>query len=126
MEERIVRFIAALRAAGVRISLAESADAFNAIDRMGIKDRETFRLSLQSTLVKNFSDQPAFEELFAIYFGSSLVPPMMDLSEDLTPEEAHMLAEALQELNDRLRSLLEKLLEGKPLSQEELERLAGV
>ena len=126
MEERIVRFIAALRAAGVRISLAESADAFNAIDRMGIKDRETFRLSLQSTLVKNFSDQPAFEELFAIYFGSSLVPPMMDLSEDLTPEEAHMLAEALQELNDRLRSLLEKLLEGKPLSQEELERLAGL
>ncbi len=53
MEERILKFIAALRAAGVRISLAESADAFRAVDSLGIKDREAFRLSLQATLVKD-------------------------------------------------------------------------
>ena len=38
MEERILKFIAALRAGGVRVSLAESADAFAAIDRLGVKE----------------------------------------------------------------------------------------
>lgn len=124
MEERIIRFIAALRAAGVRISLAESADAFRAIDLMGIKNREDFRLSLRSTLVKEFKDIQAFEELFPLFFGSENTPPMQNISEDLTPEEAKMLAEALRQFNDRLREMLEKLLKGEQLSQEELERLA--
>ena len=35
MDSRIVHFIAALRASGVRISLAESQDAFYAVDRLG-------------------------------------------------------------------------------------------
>ena len=41
MDIRIVQFISALRAVGVRVSLAESTDAFRAIDEMGIKDRES-------------------------------------------------------------------------------------
>ena len=40
MEERMVEFIAGLRASGVRISVAESADAFRAIESLGIHDRE--------------------------------------------------------------------------------------
>jgi uncharacterized protein with von Willebrand factor type A (vWA) domain len=123
MEERIIRFIAALRAAGVRISLAESSDAFRAVDNLGIKDRETFRLSLQSTLVKDASSLPAFEELFPIFFSSYDSPPMADLSQDLTPEDAEMLAQALRKFNQDLRRMLEKLLKGEQLSQEELERL---
>jgi len=35
MDQRIVEFIAGLRAAGVRVSLAESADAFRAIEQLG-------------------------------------------------------------------------------------------
>ncbi len=123
MEERIIRFIAALRAAGVRISLAESSDAFRAVDNLGIKDRETFRLSLQSTLVKDASSLPAFEELFPIFFSSYDSPPMTDLSHDLTPEDAEMLAQTLRKFNQDLRRMLEKLLKGEQLSQEELERL---
>ncbi len=46
MEDRMIKFIAALRAEGVRVSLAESADAFLAVDDLGVLDRETFRLSL--------------------------------------------------------------------------------
>jgi uncharacterized protein with von Willebrand factor type A (vWA) domain len=58
MEERMIRFITALRAGGVRISLAESADAFRAVDSLGVQEREFFRLSLRSTLVKD-AIQPA-------------------------------------------------------------------
>ena len=43
MESRILQLIAALRASGVRVSLAESAEAFSAVDLMGIQHREHFR-----------------------------------------------------------------------------------
>jgi uncharacterized protein len=124
MDERIIKFIAALRAAGVRISLAESADAFQAIDSLGIKDREQFRLGLQATLVKDASSLPVFEELFPLFFGSQAPPPTLNISADLTPEEAHMYAEALHEINEKFRKLLENLMQGKLLSQEELNHLA--
>ena len=85
MDQRIVDFIAALRAYGVRISLAESEDAMHAIEQMGIADREAFRISLKATLVKEASDGDAFENLFPLYFGSGM-PPMMDGMGDLSPE----------------------------------------
>jgi len=34
MDERVIQFIAGLRAAGVRVSLAESQDAFRAVEHM--------------------------------------------------------------------------------------------
>jgi uncharacterized protein with von Willebrand factor type A (vWA) domain len=123
MEDRIVRFIAALRNGGVRVSLAESADAFRAVEHMGITDRELFKLSLRATLVKDASDLPTFDELFPLFFDGSDQPPLMNLSEDLTPEEAQMLAEALRQFSDQLRRMLERLLRGEQLSQEELDRL---
>jgi hypothetical protein len=123
MEERIVKFISALRAGGIRISLAESADAMNAIDHMGIQDRDTFRLSLRSTLVKDASGIPIFEELFPLFFDTANTPPLMNLSEDLSPEDARKLAEALRNFKDHLREMLERLTRGEQLSQQELEQL---
>ena len=124
MEERIAQFIAALRASGVRVSLAESADAFGAVDLMGIQDREAFRLSLRATLIKDASSLPIFEELFPLFFDSAGPPPLMDLSQDLTPQEGDMLAQALRQFTQQLRQMLEKLLRGEPLSQADLDRLA--
>lgn len=123
MEERLVKFISALRAGGVRISLAESADAFRAVEDMGVQQREAFRLSLRATLVKDADSLPVFEELFPIFFDSADAPPMMDLTEDMSPEEARMLAQALQQFNQRLRQMMEKLLSGEELSPGELEQL---
>jgi uncharacterized protein with von Willebrand factor type A (vWA) domain len=123
MEDRIVKFIAALRGGGVRISLAESADAFKAVEQLGVTDRNLFRLSLRATLVKDAHDIPVFDELFPLFFDASETPPLMNLAEDLTPEEAAMLAEALRQFSNRLRRTLERLLRGEPLSQQELERL---
>ena len=123
MEERIVRFIAALRAGGVRVSLAESADALNAVDLLGIQEREAFRLSLRATLVKEANGLPVFEELFPLFFGSGETPPMSDAMEDMSPEEAEMMAQAMRMFNEQLRQMMEKLLRGEQLSQQELEQL---
>jgi uncharacterized protein with von Willebrand factor type A (vWA) domain len=123
MEDRIIKFISALRAGGVRVSLAESADAFNAVDKLGIQDREAFRLSLRATLVKDAGSIPTFEELFPLFFGNMKAPPLMNLMQDMTPEEARMLAQALRQYSEQLRQTIEKLLRGEQLSQEELDQL---
>lgn len=124
MEERIVRFISALRAGGVRVSLAESADAFQAVEHLGVQERDAFKLSLRATLIKDASSIPTFEELFPLFFDSADAPPMQDLMEDMSPEEAQMLAQMLRQFNEQLRKMMEKLLRGEQLSQQELEQLA--
>lgn len=125
MESRILQLISALRAGGVRVSLAESAEAFSAVDLLGIQDRESFRLSLRTTLIKDVKDLPTFDKLFPLFFGSGQ-PPMMggNPSDDLTPEEARMLAEALQNFAEKLRRRMERLMNGEPLTRAELEALA--
>ena len=123
MENRMIKFIAALRSGGVRISLAESADAFKAVENLGIQERDAFRLGLRATLDKEAKDLGTFEELFPLFFDSGDAPPMMNLTEDMTPEEAQMLAEALRQFGGRLREMLERLLRGEELSKEELEAL---
>lgn len=124
MEDRIVRFIAALRAGGVRVSLAESADAFRAVEDLGIEEREAFRLSLRATLIKDANSLPVFEELFPLFFDSSeQQPAMQDATEDMSPEEAQMLAQALRMFSEQLRQMMEKLLRGEQLTPEELQQL---
>lgn len=125
MESRILQLISALRASGVRISLAESSEAFSAVNLMGIQDRESFRLSLRATLIKEARDIPVFDKLFPLFFGSGNNPPMGgDPNADLTPEEAQMLADALKSLSEKLREQMGRLMQGKPLSQQDLEQLA--
>src|SRR6185436_7138584 len=125
MESRILQLISALRASGVRVSLAESAEAFSAVDIMGIQDREEFRLSLRATLVKDLKDIPTFDKLFPLFFGMGQPPPLMggNPSEDMTPEEAQMLADALHQFAENLRQRMQRLMNGEQLSREELEAL---
>ena len=123
MEERIVQFINALRGAGIRVSLAESEDAFRAVDQLGVRNRTSFRISLRSTLVKEERDLGLFEKLFPLFFDSEETPPLLNLSNDITPDEAQAIAEALRQFKERIRQMLERLLQGEQLTPEELARL---
>ena len=125
MESRILQLISALRASGVRVSLAESSEAFSAVDLMGIQDREHFRLSLRATLIKDARDLPVFDKLFPLFFGTGQ-PPMMggNPMDNLTPEEVQQLVDALKQFGEQLRQRMERLMNGEPLSREELEALA--
>src|SRR5512143_2603528 len=121
MDDRIVEFIAGLRAAGVRVSLAESADAFRAIEHMGVTNRELFKASLQATLVKDAADVPEFEKLFPLYFGSG-GPPMRDPNEELSPDDVGQLKNALRDLlkdDQKLQQLMRYLLEGDNPTRDE-------
>jgi uncharacterized protein with von Willebrand factor type A (vWA) domain len=125
MESRILQLIAALRASGVRVSLAESAEAFSAVDLMGIQHREHFRLSLRTTLIKDVRDLPVFDKLFPLFFGNGQPPAMGgNPTDDMTPEEAQQFAEALRQFAQSLRQRMERLMNGEQLSRQELEALA--
>ena len=115
---RILQLISALRASGVRVSLAESSEAFSAVDLMGIQDREHFRLSLRSTLIKDVRDLPVFDKLFPLFFGTGQ-PPMMGGSptDNLTPEEIQQLVDALKQFSEQLCQRMERLMNGEPLSR---------
>lgn len=124
MESRILQLISALRASGVRVSLAESAEAFSAVDILGIQDREEFRLSLRATLIKDVKDLPTFDKLFPLFFGSGNPPEMGgNPSDDLTPEEIQMLVEAMKNFAENIRQRMERLMNGEQLSRAELEAL---
>lgn len=126
MDKRTIEFIRCLRAAGIRISLAESQDAFQAVDEIGIYNREWFKESLRTTLVKEHQDWQAFDYFFPLFFEQNS-PPMWDMTQELSPDQQQMLREALQSLmgdNQALRDLLNRLMQGQPFSQEELDQMA--
>jgi len=123
MDQRIVHFITALRASGVRISLAESQDALYAVNALGIEDREVFRVSLKSTLVKEAKDGPTFDRLFPLFFGAGQ-PQMTNGLAGLSADDQDVLREALKQVLRELQAeLLRRLMEGRPLSPEELQQL---
>ncbi len=125
MDKRIVEFIRTLRAAGVRISVAESIDALDAADQIGLFDRADFRDALKSTLVKEHTDRPKFDHFFPLFFDTG-APPMFNMEQELTPEQAQMLREALESLmgdTDALKQLLEQMMQGQPLSQDQMDQM---
>lgn len=122
MQKRMVEFIRALRAAGVRVSLAESQDAMFGVDYAGVRDAAAFKHTMKATLVKNHRDQSTFEYFFPLFFSNSK-PPLENIMEQLTDEQQSMLKAAMQSMMDALRGLMDRLLEGRPFSDEELRRL---
>lgn len=126
MDQRMVEFIRALRAAGIRISVSESQDAMFGIDEIGISHAELFKNALKTTLIKEHRDQAKFDYFFPLFFSSNQ-PPLEDILDQLTPEQQQMLQQALESLmgdSDALQQLLQQLLDGDAFSPEQLEALA--
>lgn len=63
-----LRFINALRTAGLRISISESMDALRAVAAIGV-EREMFCEALAACLVKEEDDRLVFDETFARFFA---------------------------------------------------------
>lgn len=126
MEARTIAFIRALRAAGVRISLAESQDAMFSIEKLGVRHPGHFRAALKTTLVKEAHDQAVFDYFFPLYFESNM-PPVQNVADNLSPEEQTLLQQALRSMMGEigaLRELLRQMLQGDLFSQEQLKDLA--
>ncbi|MGD0117016.1 MAG: VWA domain-containing protein [Candidatus Binatus sp.] len=67
LRDQLVNFIAALRDAGVRISVAESIDAVNAVAAVGLA-RSRMHEALAAALIKDEADRAIFDESFNRFF----------------------------------------------------------
>ncbi|MCW2947574.1 MAG: hypothetical protein JWR24_4291 [Actinoallomurus sp.] len=76
--DRHIGFLAALREAGLPVSLAEGLDAVHALEAIDLTERESLRAAYAATLVKRPAHRDAFDTLFDLWF-----PPTMG-----SPEEA--------------------------------------
>ncbi len=129
MDRRITEFIAGLRAAGVRVSLAESADAMRAIEQAGIADKNFFRMALHATLIKDQGDSQTFQELFPLYFSSDAPPPMQppgsgQLSEDEQRQLEDLLEQMLATMTpEQLADLFRSMIMGQPMSNQQIREM---
>jgi uncharacterized protein len=136
MDHRITEFIAGLRAAGVRVSVAESADALRAIEQAGITDKNFFRMALQASLIKESNDFDTFNRLFGLYFGQGAPPPLQQPGSggQLSEEEQQRLQQMLQQMMatmtpQQLAQLFQAMMSGQGLTNQQMreliERLSG-
>ena len=58
-----------LRAAGLPVSMTENLDAMRAIEHIELDDRELFKESLATTLVKHHRHRRSFDTVFDVYFS---------------------------------------------------------
>jgi hypothetical protein len=69
LRDQLVNFIAALRDAGVRVSVAESIDAMNAVAAVGL-ERARMHEALAAALIKDEADRSIFDEAFNRFFAA--------------------------------------------------------
>jgi uncharacterized protein with von Willebrand factor type A (vWA) domain len=127
MEERILEFIGDLRRAEIRISTAEALDALTASAEVGLTDRETFKATLASTLVKEARDHETFERIFNLYF-LDLEALGEGLKKALGPEDPKVqdqLDRLVDEENLDLDELTELLMRGQGSEMEMAIRNGG-
>jgi uncharacterized protein with von Willebrand factor type A (vWA) domain len=74
--DHLLEFIAALRAAGVRVSVAESLDAMRAVTAAGLS-RSRLREALRAALVKDAADDPSYDSVFLTFFQTAGAKPGM-------------------------------------------------
>jgi uncharacterized protein len=113
MEEKLVEFANLLRENGVRVSLAETLDAFYASDLTGLGERDTFRSALRATMVKRANELPVFEELFDIYFSG--LGEIIKQASQAVQNALSMSDQEFQRFLDEVEEMLKK--EGKNLSE---------
>ena len=69
MQAKIIEFTNLLRKSGIRVSVAEAIDAFQAIDELSLGDREVFQDALRSSMVKRGDEISTFDQLFELFFS---------------------------------------------------------
>jgi len=113
MQDKLVEFANLLRENGVRVSLAETLDAFSASQITGLAERDAFRAALRSTMVKRSTELPVFEELFDIYFSG--LGEIIKQASEAVQNALSMSDQEFQKFLDEVEKMLKK--QGKDLSE---------
>ncbi|MGW7074406.1 vWA domain-containing protein [Streptomyces sp. NPDC054866] len=73
--ERLSALVQALRSHGIRIGTGETVDAGQAIEALGLADRERVREGLAAALLHSEGQRPVFDPVFDLYFPRGIGAP---------------------------------------------------
>ena len=95
LAENVVHFVRVLRAAGLPVGPARALAALEAIEVVGLANREDFRAALAAVLVSRYEQLPIFEQAFDLFWRNpkllekliaSLLPKVFSRSGEAPPE----------------------------------------
>jgi uncharacterized protein with von Willebrand factor type A (vWA) domain len=114
--DRHTGFVAALRDAGLPVSIAEGLDAVRALRLVELTDRESLRAAYAATVVKRPAHRPSFDTLFDLWFPAALGDGVL-AGEDAVPERPEPAGTPVPpaldpEVQARRRELADLLLAG--------------
>lgn len=101
MQKTLLEFFAALRGAGLPVSISEGLDAVQAVSLLDVGERSLVQAALRSTLVKRLEDQSTFDTVFDAFFINML---------------AQLLPAAPDESAEEVLDRVDDLLANAPLS----------
>jgi len=103
INRKIFEFLEVLKDADIPISVDEVLSLFQAITEIPLDDKEVFRQTFQTTLIKDYTDIPVFEKCFEEYFSGRgrffddiNFRELAGLDNLLTPEKIKNLSEVLE------------------------------
>lgn len=99
---RLYDFIDILRDATITISTDEVLQLFSSMHHVSPDDRDIFRQTLQTTLIKDYTDIPVFNNCFDAFFGNK---------EEVSETVAHMESEPREQLSREDMRDLEDMLD---------------
>ncbi|HEV7203660.1 MAG TPA: VWA domain-containing protein [Jatrophihabitans sp.] len=113
MLDRHVAFVAALREAGLTVSVAEGLDAAQAMGTVNLLDRDGLRAALAATLVKRQLHRPTFDTVFDLFYppvtGESVAAARDTGTPPRDPDAAHR-GPLEDPTRDRIRAALAEFL----------------
>jgi uncharacterized protein with von Willebrand factor type A (vWA) domain len=107
MQKKIIEFTNLLRKSGIRVSVAEAIDAFNALDELSLDDRDVFRDAMRSAMVKRGDEIATYDELFDLFwsgFYDNLKGAFGDMEGDLS-EMGIDLEQLLSQLAEMMKDM---------------------
>ncbi|MFP6563785.1 MAG: VWA domain-containing protein [Myxococcota bacterium] len=104
MQARIIEFTNLLRKSGVRVSVSEAIDAFEAIDVLALDERELFKDALRAAMVKRGDEIETYDQLFDLFWSG-----FYDNLREGFGDMGAALAESGIDLDELLRQIAEQL-----------------
>jgi len=104
MQARVVEFANLLRKSGVRVSVAEAIDAFEALDELSLGEREIFKDALRTSMIKRGDEIATYDQLFDLFwsgFYDNLRQSFGDM-DDALAESGINLEELLRQIAEQM------------------------
>ena len=105
MEQTLISFISALRNADVRVSPAETLDAFAATNLVGYAERDALKRALSLTLPKTPDEKARFDQCFDRFFDVETIESKPETDEGQPKQVASDLGQMLQSGDNTALSL---------------------